>query len=164
MLSMVMCPHTPGAESPQPTWPAGTAVALDSLQACGTVVAGVRGTLQDVQLTVGPLEAGVTAVTMVAVGHQTQQGISSALASKAPVQKSSAVSAHTHLCSHITHAKVNSDTQVCSQQLSVLVMLCKPLLCVCSSLPLSTPEFFYWEEAFPLLPQIIVTGTQCTKH
>lgn len=61
--------HHTGREA-QPTWPAGTAVALDSLQAGGTVVAGVRGTLQDVQLAVGPLEAGVTAVTTVTVGHQ----------------------------------------------------------------------------------------------
>lgn len=134
-----------------PTWPAGTAVALDSLQAGGTVVAGLRGTLQDVQLAVGPLEAGVTAVTVVAVGHQTQQGISTASASKAPRQKSSAVSAHTHLCSHLTHGKVNSDTQVCSQQLPVLFMLCKPLLCVCPSLLLSTPEFCCWGGGFSLI-------------
>lgn len=64
---MAVGPHHTSRE-PQPTWPAGTAVALDSLQARGTVVAGVRGTLQDVQLTVRPLEAGVTAVTTVAVG------------------------------------------------------------------------------------------------
>lgn len=80
-------PTHPTSRVPQPTWPAGTAVALGSLQARGTVVAGVRGTLQDVQLAVGPLEAGVTAVTTVAVGHQTQAGISSALGSKAPGQE-----------------------------------------------------------------------------
>lgn len=105
-------------------------------------MAGVRGTLQDVQLAVGPLEAGVTAVTMVAVGHQTEQGISSALDSKALGEewaKELSCQCSHHLCSHLTQGNVNSDTQVCSQQLPVLFMLCKSLPYVCSSLPLSTP-------------------------
>lgn len=144
--------HT--SREPQPTWPAGTAVALDSLQAGGTVVAGVRGTLQDVQLAVGPLEAGVTAVTTVAVGTKHSKASALPWAAKPWVrngQKSSAVSAHTHLCSHLTRGKVNSDTQRCSQQLPVLFMLCKPPLCVCSSLPLSTPGVLLLGRGFSLI-------------
>lgn len=159
-------PTHPTNREPQPTWPAGTAVALGSLQARGTVVAGVRGTLQDVQLTVGPLEAGVTAVTMVAVGHQTQPGISSALGTKAPgQQRAKELSCQ---CSHplmftpypwkgkFRHTGMFSAVVCAVHALQTTS--------VCLFLPsFKHPEFCCWEGASPLLPQIIVTATQCTN-
>lgn len=51
------------------TWPADTAVVFDSLHTRCTVQTGFRGTLQDIQLTVVPLEACVTAVTTIAVNE-----------------------------------------------------------------------------------------------
>lgn len=52
------------------TCPAGTAVVLDSFNTCGIVQTGLGGTLQDIQLTVVPFKACVTAVTLVTVGQQ----------------------------------------------------------------------------------------------
>lgn len=51
------------------TWPTGTAVVLDSFNTRGIVQTGLRGTLQDIQLTVVPFKACVTAVTLVAVNE-----------------------------------------------------------------------------------------------
>lgn len=155
MLFMAVCPHTTPTESPQPTWPAGTAVALDSLQARGTVVAGVGGTLQDVQLAVGPLEAGVTAVTMVAVGHQTEQGISSSLDSKAPGEERAK-----ELSCQFSHPLVLTPylwkgkfryTGMFSAVACTVHALQTTSLCVCSSLPLGTPGVLLLGGGFSLI-------------
>lgn len=51
------------------TWPAEAGVSFDPLDTCGSMLAGIRGTLRDVHFTVVPLISCVAAVTFIAARH-----------------------------------------------------------------------------------------------